>query len=61
MDIKAFHIVAADKSKKLSPEKPDLGARLIRAFLALDREESRRTVFEFAERPAGGASVTSRR
>jgi hypothetical protein len=60
MDIKAVHILAADNSEKLSPEKPDLGARLITAFLALDREESRRTLVEFAERLAGGESVTSR-
>jgi hypothetical protein len=60
MAIEAFHIPAADKSEKPSPEKPDLGARLIRAFLALDSEGSRRTLVEFAEKLAGGESVTSR-
>jgi hypothetical protein len=60
MDIKAFHRLAADQSETLNLKKPDLGARLIRAFLALDSEDSRRTLVEFAEKLAGGASVTSR-
>ncbi len=60
MDNKAFHNLAADTSEKLSPEKPDLGARLISAFLTLDSEESRKTLVEFAEKLAGGESVISR-